>query len=87
MVLLKSLELEMGRKAPNFSLMGIDGETYTLSDFDQAKVLVIVFMCNHCPYVQAVWARLVRLQSDFDQVQFVGINPNTANPEYHEETM
>jgi len=77
----------MGRKAPNFSLMGIDGETYTLSDFDQAKVLVIVFMCNHCPYVQAVWARLVRLQSDFDQVQFVGINPNTANPEYHEETM
>lgn len=45
-------------------------------------------MCNHCPYVQAVWGRLVELQHRYAEkgVQFVGINPN-KNPSYDEETL
>ena len=87
MVLLKSLKIEMGKTATDFSLMGTDGKKYSLSDFVDSKALVLVFMCNHCPYVQAIWDRLTRLQEKFSDLQFVGINPNTANPEYTEETM
>ncbi len=87
MVLLESSKLEMGSDALDFSLPATDGKNYTLSDFTEAKVLVVVFICNHCPYVQAIWGRLVKLQSDFldKGVQFVGINPN-LNPNYEEET-
>ena len=87
MVLLESLKLEMGRDALDFNLPATDGQNYALSDFSDAKVLVIVFMCNHCPYVQAIWDRLVALQDQFADkgVQFVGINPN-LNPNYEEET-
>ena len=87
MVLLESLKLEMGRDALDFNLPATDGQNYALSDFSDAKVLVIVFMCNHCPYVQAIWDRLVALQDQFADkgVQFVGINPN-LNPKYEEET-
>lgn len=87
MVLLKSADLKLGDMAHEFSLIGTDGQKYSLESFVSAKALVIVFMCNHCPYVQAIWDRLVKLQAKFKEVQFVGINPNTANPEYDEETM
>ena len=54
MVLLKSLEkLKTGDKAPDFNLKGISGETYSLSNLKEAKALLIIFMCNHCPYVKA----------------------------------
>ena len=87
MVLLRSLNLPMGEHAKNFSLKGVDEKFYSLAEFSGAKILVIVFMCNHCPYVQAVWGRLNKLQERFlkDSVQFVGINPN-LNPDYEEET-
>lgn len=88
MVLLESMKLEMGTQASDFSLPGIDGKIYNLASFDHAKVLVIVFMCNHCPYVQAIWPRLVDLQERFKPkgVQFVGINSNIGHPDYEEET-
>jgi peroxiredoxin len=88
MTLLESLTLKLGLPAPDFSLRGIDGVVHSLSDYSHTKVLVIVFMCNHCPYVQAVWSRLNALQEKYrDQsVQFVGINPNVNNPDYVEET-
>ena len=87
MVLLESLKLEMGSSAIDFDLAATDGKNYKLSDFSEAKVLVVAFICNHCPYVQAIWDRLVDLQEDFKErgVQFVGINPN-LNPKYEEET-
>ncbi len=85
MVLLESLNLPLGSPALDFSLKGVDETNYSLGDFSESKVLVIVFMCNHCPYVQAVWPRLVALQERFKEVQFVGINPN-LNPAYPEET-
>jgi peroxiredoxin len=47
--------LDIGDTAPGFSLPATDGKTYALTDFDDAKVLVVFFTCNHCPYViQAV---------------------------------
>jgi peroxiredoxin len=43
--------LQIGDKAPDFQLPATDGKTYRLADFADAKVLVIFFTCNHCPYV------------------------------------
>ncbi len=86
MVLLESVSVPFGSAAPEFSLKGVDGKQYSLSDFAGAKVLCVIFMCNHCPYVQAIWDRFVKLQERFgEEVQLVGINPN-LNPDYDEET-
>ena len=73
--------LPIGSKAPDFSLPATDGKTYSLQDFADAKVLVLFFTCNHCPYV---------IGSDEDTrataekyapkgVTFVGINSNSPN--------
>lgn len=68
----------IGSSAPDFSLLGVDGLTYSLSSFEAKPILVVVFMCNHCPYVQAYIERLIVLQTQFGEqgVQLVGINPN-----------
>lgn len=89
MALMESVNLEMGRPAANFSLMCADGGMYGLEDFEGAKVLVIMFICNHCPYVQAIWERLVKLDEIFGAsgVQFVAINPNVGNVNYEEESL
>lgn len=89
MVLLESIRIPLGSPARPFSLPASDGNIYSLEGFSEAKILVLVFMCNHCPYVQAVWGRLVALQESYKErgVQFVGINPNVANNTYEEETM
>jgi len=70
--------LSIGAPAPDFSLPGIDGKTYTLEDFGQAKVLVVLFICNHCPTSQAYENRMIRLTSDYLSrgVRVVAINPN-----------
>lgn len=80
MALLYSQQIPFGSPAPDFSLPGIDGKTYSLDSFSDAKVLVVVFMCNHCPYVQACWDRLIGLQQEFGArgVHLVGINANDA---------
>ncbi len=64
--------------AKNFDLLGTDDRRYSLDSFEGKKVLVIIFMCNHCPYVKAVLQRLIDLQNEWiDQgVQFIGINSN-----------
>lgn len=79
MTLLESFQLPMGSDIINFSLLGTDGQTYSPSDFADKKVLVIIFMCNHCPYVQAIINRLIRLQSHYEgKVQLIGINSNES---------
>lgn len=87
MALLESLNLSLGNNASDFNLKGIDEKFYSLEGFNDAKVLVIIFMCNHCPYVQAVWGRLVALDECFKDrgVQFVGINSNAGNSYYEED--
>jgi len=51
---------DFGRKAVDFSLRGIDGHTYSLGDVAQPSGTLVMFICNHCPYVKAVADRLVR---------------------------
>ncbi|MDO8470550.1 MAG: thioredoxin family protein [bacterium] len=73
-------KLKRGDKAPDFSLQGTDGKTYSLSDFQGKKGLLIVFMCNHCPYVKAKIGAIVDLYSKYkDSIAFVGVNSNDPN--------
>jgi peroxiredoxin len=70
--------LEIGAAAPDFELPGVDGKTHRLADFAGAKVLVVVFTCNHCPTAQAYEDRLLRLHADYKDrgVALVAISPN-----------
>jgi peroxiredoxin len=70
--------LAIGSKAPDFRLPGVDGKTYTLADFADAKVLVVLFTCNHCPTAQAYEARVAKLRDDYKDkgVALVAISPN-----------
>jgi peroxiredoxin len=73
--------LQLGDKAPDFSLPATDGKTYSLSDFDDADVLVVFFTCNHCPYVvgsDEVTRGTAERFADRG-VAFVGINANSKN--------
>lgn len=86
MVLLQSKMVPLGTPAPDFNLLGIDGAFYGLESVSASKVLVIVFMCNHCPYVQKIWDDLVTLEKNMpESVQFLGINSN-ANQSYPEDS-
>ncbi len=73
--------LQIGERAPDFKLPATDGKTYQLSDFDDAKVLVIFFTCNHCPYVLGSdeVTRQTALKFIPQGVKFVAINSNSKN--------
>lgn len=73
--------IDLGHIAPDFSLPGIDGKNYRLSDFAANKLLLIIFSCNHCPYVQAYEERIKKLQDDFEKkgLQIIAINSNDAD--------
>jgi len=70
--------LKIGAKAPDFNLPGVDGKNYSLKDFADAKILVIIFTCNHCPTAQAYEQRIIRLHEDYKDkgVALVAISPN-----------
>jgi peroxiredoxin len=70
--------LAIGISAPDFKLQGVDGKTYTLASFKDAKVLAVVFICNHCPTSQAYEKRIIKLTSDYAPkgASVVAINPN-----------
>lgn len=72
--------LEIGSQAPDFRLKGVDGKEYSLASFKNAKILVIVFTCNHCPTAQAYEDRLIRLTKEYASkgVAVVAIMPNDA---------
>jgi len=72
--------LAIGAKAPDFSLPGIDGKTHTLAEYSSAKVLAIVFTCNHCPTAQLYEGRIKKLADDYrgKGVTLVAIEPNDA---------
>jgi peroxiredoxin len=73
--------LEIGDKAPDFKLPATDGNQYQLSDFKDAKALVVFFTCNHCPYVigsdEVTRATVEKFAPQ--GVRFVGINSNSKN--------
>ena len=69
--------LKIGSKAPDFNLPAVDSKTYSLNSFDEKKALIIVFSCNHCPYVQAYEERIKQIQKDYvKDLQVVAINAN-----------
>ncbi len=85
MVRTASTMLPLGTQAPHFSLPNIDGKTVSLSEFAGKKALVVIFMCNHCPYVKHVAPELTKVANDYlpKGVGFVGISSNdiVAHPE------
>jgi len=70
----------LGTPCPDFRLPGVDGKTHARDDFAASPVLVVMFICNHCPYVKAVEDRLIELQRQYGPrgVQLVGICSNDA---------
>ncbi|MCK4564231.1 MAG: thioredoxin family protein [Verrucomicrobia bacterium] len=79
--------LQIGERAPAFSLPATDGNTYALEDFGDAKVLVVFFTCNHCPYVigSDESTRAIAEQFTDQGVRFVAINSNSKNT-YEEDS-
>ncbi len=70
--------LPLGSPAPDFDLRGVDGRNWTLKDFADAKALVVIFTCNHCPTAQYYEGRIKQIVSDYQGrgVAVVGISPN-----------
>lgn len=70
--------LPIGATAPDFNLLGVDGKHHSLSDYRDAKLLIVVFSCNHCPYVIGSEERMNRLYRDYKPrgVEMVAINSN-----------
>jgi len=71
---------DFGQPAIDFSLPGVDGKTWTLADCAGDKGLLVMFICNHCPYVKAVRERLIRDANDLKAlgIGVVAINSNDA---------
>lgn len=77
--------LKTGSRAPDFTLKGVDGKMHSLHDYKNSKATLVVFICNHCPYVKARIGDIVELQSKFkpSELQVIGINSN--DPSYKDE--
>jgi peroxiredoxin len=72
--------LKTNEKAPPIKLKGVDGKMYSLEDFN-SKCALVVFICNHCPYVKACINDLINLQNSFatSELKLVGINSNDSD--------
>lgn len=73
--------LAIGSSAPDFCLPGVDGKTHCLKDYASAKILIIAFICNHCPTSQLYETRIKQFAADYRDkgVQLVAIQPNNPN--------
>jgi len=80
MVLLESkITLKTGDSAPDFSLKGIDDEIHSLESYAKNKGLLVIFMCNHCPYVKAKIDAIKQIHEKFNEnIAVVGINSNDS---------
>ena len=87
MVLLESqVKLKVGDSAPDFSLLGTDDKRHSLDSYDGYKGLLVIFMCNHCPYVKAKTDVLNELHDSFKyEIAMVGINSNDST-DYPEDS-
>jgi peroxiredoxin len=70
-------KMQHGDFAPEFSLPATDGKTYALHDFVN-KPLLIIFMCNHCPYVLPKIVAINKIGADYPQLVVIGVNPNDS---------
>ena len=91
MVLTPSTMLALGTQAPGFALPDATGKWISLSDFADAPTTVVVFMCNHCPYVKHLKKALASFVREYQarQVAVIGINSNDigAYPDDHPKQM
>ena len=91
MVATPSTMLELGTRAPDFSLPDTDGRIVSFADYRDAPALLVMFICNHCPYVQHVRHELARVGKDYlgRGVAMVAINSNDvrAYPDDRPERM
>ncbi len=73
-------KLKSGDAAPDFSLKGTDGKMHSLSDYNGAKALLVIFTCNHCPFAQAKFGRMNEIYEKYSRqgMKMVGVNPNDA---------
>lgn len=71
-------KIQIGEQAVAFTLPGTDDQQHSLSDYRNKKAVVIIFSCNHCPYVRAWEDRMVQIQNDYAsrEVQVLAINAN-----------
>lgn len=74
-------KLKINSILPEFNLPGTDGNIYSSESFTDKKILIVIFSCNHCPYVQAYEQRIIELQNEFNEnsVQFIAISSNDAS--------
>ena len=87
MVLLESqIKLKTWDTAPEFQLLGIDDKKHTLDDYNKYHGILVIFMCNHCPYVKAKVDAFNELFEKFgDKIAIIGINSNDAT-DYPEDS-
>src|SRR3989454_11020323 len=78
MVATHSTMLPLGTKAPDFQLPDTTGKMVSLSDYENAPALLVIFMCNHCPYVKQIRGGLAQLARDYAprRLGMVGISSN-----------
>jgi len=74
-------DISVGETAPNFELESYNGEKVSLTDLDNFDGVLVIFMCNHCPYVKTQTDELRKLTEEFPSIAFVGVNPNTETHE------
>lgn len=91
MVKTASTMLPLGTRAPDFRLPNVDGSEVSLADLSGGKALVVMFICNHCPFVKHIASQLVSLYNDYRPkgVHFVGISSNdiSTHPDDSPEAM
>ncbi len=83
MVLTPSTMMKLGSPAPGFSLPDTDGRTVSLDDFKDAKALLVMFICNHCPFVVHVADELARLGKEYQPKGVAVVAINSNNIESH----
>ena len=86
MPLVESIKVALGTEMPEFELKDPNGKTYQSNQVYGPKGLLVAFTCNHCPYAQAIWPRLIKLAKEAQKlgINSVGINPN-IHPGYPED--
>lgn len=87
MVLLESqIKLKTGDNAPIFQLLGVDNKKHALNDYNNFQGILIIFMCNHCPYVKSKIETLNELYEKFsNKIAIIGINSNDSK-DYPEDS-
>ena len=83
----ESTMLPLGTRMPSFELLGIDGKTYTNEDFADKLGTLVMFICNHCPFVKHVNDELVNLTNELlaQNIGVIGINSNDSSQEKYAE--